>query len=91
MNKRSAMSSSLLSVAAGIMVLAGTYFSGAAGCGSSSGGSTTPPPSGGTTSATSGGLATINLGDKVVSFVPNGTSINLVTVEGLELIFRITK
>lgn len=82
MNKRSALSSSLLSVAAGIMVVAGTYFSGAAGCGSSSGGSTTPPPSGGTTSATSGGLATINLGDKVVSFVPNGTSINLVTVEG---------
>lgn len=81
MDLRSSMRSSLLSIAAGMMVVAGTYFSGVAGCGSGSSG-TTPPPSGGTTSATSGGLATINLGDKVVSFVPNGTTINLVTVEG---------
>lgn len=81
MDRKIARRSSLLGVVAGMIVVAGTYFSGAAGCGSSSGG-TTPPPSGGTQAATSGGLATINLGDKVVSFVPNGTTINIVTVEG---------
>jgi hypothetical protein len=72
----------LLGLVLGLATAGSISLGGVAGCGSSSSGGGTTPPPGGTSAATSGGLATINLGDKVVSFVPNGTSVNIVTVEG---------
>ena len=82
MDKTHVRRMSLLGLVLGLATAGSIALGGAAGCGSSSsGGGTTHPPSGGTQAVTSGGLATINLGDKVVSFVPNGTSINIVTVE----------
>src|SRR5579885_782126 len=66
----------------GILSVGALSLGGAAGCGSSSSPTPTPTPSGGATATTSGGVATINTGNSVVAFVPTGTSVIPVSLEG---------
>lgn len=88
MKKGNTKRSALMSLLAGSLLMAGTYFGGAAGCGTTAATATptpTPTPAPTTTgssSATSGGMATLNTGTAVIGFVPNGTSIGIVTIEG---------
>ncbi len=65
----------------GALSIGALHLGGASGCGSSSA-APAPTPSGGVSATTSGGVATINTGNSVVAFVPTGTAVIPVSVEG---------